>query len=72
MPSPKGTWFLPGFGLKTGVDFAHFGLDLGMVFEGTQWCMDVLVISVSIEYERKLEWIFRNLFLGILISVIKT
>ena len=23
------------FGLKTGVDFAHFGLESGMVFEGT-------------------------------------
>ena len=22
------------FGLKTGTDFAHFGLELGMVFEG--------------------------------------
>ena len=23
------------FGLKTGIDFAHFGLESGMVFEGT-------------------------------------
>ena len=27
--------FLCLFGLKTGIDFAHFGLELGMVFEGT-------------------------------------
>ena len=23
------------FGLKSGIDFAHFGLESGMVFEGT-------------------------------------
>ena len=23
------------FGLKTGIDFAHFGLESGIVFEGT-------------------------------------
>ena len=27
--------FLRLFGLKTGIDFAHSGLELGMVFEGT-------------------------------------
>ena len=27
--------FLRRFGLKTGIDFAHFGQELGMVFEGT-------------------------------------
>ena len=33
--SPKRRVFLCRFGLKTGVDFAHFGLESGMVFEGT-------------------------------------
>ena len=33
MCRPKG--FLRCFGLKTGKDFAHFGLESGMVFEGT-------------------------------------
>ena len=28
-------WFLGLFSLKTGIDFAHFGLELGMVYEGT-------------------------------------
>ena len=27
--------FLHRFGLKTGIDFAHFGPESGMVFEGT-------------------------------------
>ena len=27
-------WFLRFFGLKTGIHFAHFGLELGLVFEG--------------------------------------
>ena len=27
--------FLRRFGLKTGIDFAHFGLESSMVFEGT-------------------------------------
>ena len=27
--------FLCRFGLKTDIDFAHFGLESGMVFEGT-------------------------------------
>ena len=33
MCCPKG--FFRRFGLKTGVEFAHFGLESGMVFEGT-------------------------------------
>ena len=27
-------WFLSRFGLKTGIDFQHFGLKLGMVIGG--------------------------------------
>ena len=30
-----GLGFLCRFGLKTGIDFAHFGLESGMVFKGT-------------------------------------
>ena len=29
-------WFLRRFGLKTGIDFVHFGLESGMVFEETK------------------------------------
>ena len=32
---PKRLWFLGRFGSKTGIHFAHFGLESGMVFEGT-------------------------------------
>ena len=32
---PHRVGFLRRFGLKTGINFAHFGLESGMVFEGT-------------------------------------
>ena len=32
---PQWVWFLGLFGLKTGIDFAQFGLESGMAFEGT-------------------------------------
>jgi len=32
---PQRVWFLSRFGLKTGIDFEHFGLILGMVIGGT-------------------------------------
>ena len=32
---PHRIGFLRCFGLKTGIHFAHFGLESGMVFEGT-------------------------------------
>ena len=32
---PQRVGFLCPFGLKTGIDFAHFGLESGMVFEET-------------------------------------
>ena len=40
MFGPGGGWvhrvgFLHRFGLKTGIHFANFGLESGMVFEGT-------------------------------------
>ena len=31
---PQRIWFLRFFGLKAGIHFAHFGLELGMVFKG--------------------------------------
>ena len=35
MYRPQRVGFLRRFGLKTGIDFAHLGLGLGMVFEET-------------------------------------
>ena len=32
---PQRVEFLGLFGLKTGIDFGHFGLESGMVVEGT-------------------------------------
>ena len=40
-------WFSSGFGLKTGIDFAHFGLESGMVFERRTY-------SIPNEEEREL------------------
>ena len=42
--------FLRRFGLKTGlIHFAHFGLESGMVFEGTTECMNVFIVSIPNE-----------------------
>ena len=35
------------FGLKTGIDFAHFGLESGMVFEGTTGAYERIYRSSS-------------------------
>ena len=32
---PQRVWFLSCLGLKTGIDFDHYGLKSGMVFKGT-------------------------------------
>ena len=36
---PQRVGFLHCFGLKTGIDFAHIGLELGMVFKETTRCV---------------------------------
>ena len=42
--------FLRRFGLKMGlIHFAHFGLESGMVFEGTTECMNVSEIGSRFE-----------------------
>ena len=71
-------WLLCCFGLKTGTDFAHFGLESGMDFEGATGVyerMNVFVVSTPNAGIRKKEkyannnskWILRNLFVGVLI-----
>ena len=39
---PHRVGFLHRFSLKTGIHFAHFGLESGMAFEGTMECINVL------------------------------
>ena len=41
--------FLRRFGLKTGVHFAHFGLESGMVFERSTDCMNVFIVLIPNE-----------------------
>ena len=42
---PQRVGFLRRFGLKTGIDFAHFGLESGMVFEETTEWMNIFIVS---------------------------
>ena len=53
MCSPKGMVFLRRSGLKTSVDFTHFGLESGMVFEGTTGVKNVFVVSIPNKKGRK-------------------
>ena len=46
---PHWVGLLRPFGLKTDLDFAHFGLKSGMVFEGTTECMNVFTVSIPNE-----------------------
>ena len=49
---PHQVGFLRRFGLKTGIHFAHFGLESGMVFERTTECINVSV-SFQIQISKK-------------------
>ena len=40
---------LRGFGLKTGIQFAHFCLKSGMIFEGIMECMNVFIVLIPTE-----------------------
>ena len=46
MCRPKGVGFLNRFGLKTGTDFTHFGLESSLVFKGTSgMCESILIFG---------------------------
>ena len=62
MCRPIGYVFLRRFCLKMGIDFAHFCLESGVVFEGTTECMIVFIVSIPNEYERKRNVRIRNWF----------
>ena len=47
---PQGVGFLRRFGLKTGIDFDHFGPEPGMVFKGTAVAgTNVFIVSIPNE-----------------------
>ena len=46
---PLRVGFLGRFGLKTGIHFAHVGLESGMVFEGSTEYMNVFLVSIPNE-----------------------
>ena len=56
------------FCLKTGIDFAHFGLESGMVFEGITGMYDIFIISISNDLRKK-EKYANSYFLAVLIKV---
>ena len=47
---PQRVWFLHRFCLKMGIDFAHFGLESGMVFEKTT---GVMYLSFQFQMNKK-------------------
>ena len=54
MCHPKGYWFCRYFGLKKGSDFAHFGLESGMVYKRTTEVYEcVCCFNIINEKERK-------------------
>ena len=54
---PHRVGFLRRFGLKTGIHFAHFGLESGIVFGGTVGVYEggggVFIVSIPNELERR-------------------
>ena len=46
---PRRVWFLRRFGMKMGVDFAHFCLESGVVSRELRECMKVFVVSIPNE-----------------------
>jgi len=38
---------------KTGIDFAHFGLESGMVFEGITGMYDIFIVAIPNDLRKK-------------------
>ena len=74
---PLRVGFLGLFGLKTGINFAHFGLESGMVFEGTiRECIGTY-LSFQFQINEKernmgIRSRFENFFVCVLVYVMKT
>ena len=64
---PQREWFLGLFGLKTGIHFAYFGLESGMVFKGTTrvyegiYCFNSKLVRMKEKYANS-KMDFRNFF----------
>ena len=50
---PQRVGFLGLFGLKMGVDFVHFGLESGLVFEGTKGAYEIVYLSCQFQMNKK-------------------
>ena len=50
---PQGVWSLCLFGLETGIDFVHFGLESGMIFEGTTGVYGLIILSFQFQMSKK-------------------
>ena len=46
---PHRVWFLRRFGLKTGKNFGHFGLESGWFLRELRECMNVFIVSIPNE-----------------------
>ena len=58
--------------MKTGKEFVHFGLESGMVYEGTAVVYQCVRRFNSKRIRKKWKWILRNLFVAVLILAIMT
>ena len=52
VPPPR-VWFLRRFGLKTGIESAHFGLESDMVFERVTGGLNVFVVSIPVNKKER-------------------
>ena len=50
---PQRVWFLPRFGLKTGTDFAYYGLESGLVFEKTTGVYECIYRRFQFQMNKK-------------------
>ena len=46
---PQRVWFLHRFGLETAIDFAHFGHESSIVFEGTTGMYEAIKVEAFIK-----------------------
>ena len=70
---PQRVWFFRRFDLKTGIDFAYFGLESGMVFEKTTGRYESIYRRFQFQMNKKerelCEFVvdFKSFFVGVLL-----